>query len=149
MTPPQDQNRISLAQFAGTWTVHRRIEHADGTEATFDGVAEFTPSGGGLDYRERGVLTLPQDTQMRAERGYRWAEDGPMIHVAFADGRPFHSFDPGRPEAVHDCPPDRYHVCYDFGAWPSWRAIWTVSGPQKDYRMISRYRRGYSTFRFT
>jgi hypothetical protein len=61
--------------------------------------------------------------------------------VLFADGRPFHAFDPGaaRPEAAHDCPPDLYRVRYDFSDWPDWQAAWEVRGPRKDYRMVSRY----------
>ncbi len=63
------------------------------------------------------------------------------MEVSFADMRPFHSIPLGEinPEATHLCPPDRYHVAYDFCGWPNWQTIWTVEGPRKDYRMESRF----------
>ena len=55
--------------------------------------------------------------------------------------RPFHEIPMGvaDPEAIHDCPPDRYHVAYDFARWPIWGSVWTVTGPRKDYVMNSAY----------
>lgn len=147
MTPRKQNPEFSqrnpkfLTQFTGIWRLQRAIRHADGTEAKFDGAAEFTPSGTGLDYEERGLLTMPGTPPMQAVRRYRWSQDGDMIAVDFGDGRPFHSFDPAHPEAIHDCPPDHYQVRYDFTGWPRWQAIWQVSGPHKDYRMISTYSR--------
>ena len=44
-----------------------------------------------------------------------------------------------RPPA-HDCPPDTYRVRYDFRAWPRWQAEWRVTGPRKDYGIVSRFR---------
>ncbi|MEM7719719.1 MAG: DUF6314 family protein, partial [Pseudomonadota bacterium] len=43
------------------------------------------------------------------------------------------------PETVHLCPPDRYHVAYDFSSWPEWRTVWSVEGPRKTYRMSSHF----------
>jgi hypothetical protein len=62
--------------------------------------------------------------------------------VLFADGRFFHRFDAEdpAPAAAHDCPPDLYRVRYDFRPWPRWQAEWRVTGPRKDYAMVSRYR---------
>ena len=67
--------------------------------------------------------------------------DGGFLNVYFADMRPFHSVPLGveAPEAVHLCPPDRYQVTYDFGAWPGWRSVWQVEGPMKDYVMTTDY----------
>ena len=61
--------------------------------------------------------------------------------VDYADGRPFHEFDPARPRAAHWCDPDDYRVRYDFTRWPLWRAEWEVRGPRKDYLMMTDYRR--------
>jgi hypothetical protein len=79
---------------------------------------------------------------MRASRGYSWRDGGAgTIEVWFEDGRFFHRFcaDEPEPAAAHDCPPDRYRVRYDFGRWPRWQAEWRVSGPRKDYGIVSRF----------
>ncbi|PKP74281.1 MAG: trigger factor [Alphaproteobacteria bacterium HGW-Alphaproteobacteria-6] len=128
-----------LADFAGDWRLDRQIADRRGPGGRFKGVARFIPAAGGLIYREEGLLRIGDAAPMRAVRGYLWRAEAGRIVVEHADGAAFHAFDPARPEAVHDCPPDRYHVAYDFSVWPDWRATWTVSGPAKDYRMVSRY----------
>ena len=80
---------------------------------------------------------------MQATRRYLWRAGGAgAIDVLFEDGRFFHSFDPDAPTpaAPHDCPPDTYRVRYDFTGWPEWQAEWRVTGPDKDYTMLSRFR---------
>ena len=135
---------MRLSAFAGVWDIERDIDDLRaGRRGRFSGSASFTPDGDGLAYRERGVLRLPDLPEVTAERCYVWreAEDG-CVEVCFDDGRFFHSFAPGLPEptALHDCPPDRYEVRYDFSAWPHWRACWRVRGPRKDYEMVSWFR---------
>jgi len=126
-----------LVDFEGRWAIERTIDHADGTTARFVGEATFRPDGSdGLDYSEDGVLTLPGGQSMRATRTYRWDAD---LSVFFDDGRPFHKVPAAGGTTVHHCDPDTYRVAYDFGAWPRWQAIWTVTGPKKDYRMTSVY----------
>ncbi|SER97233.1 hypothetical protein SAMN04490244_104220 [Tranquillimonas rosea] len=131
-----------LADFAGRWRLTRRIEdRAAGTVATFAGRADFTPDGAGLRYDEWGTLSMPGRAPMRAERRYLWRADPQGIAVLFADGRPFHVFDPaGAATARHPCDPDIYDVRYDFAAWPAWQAVWHVTGPRKDYTLTSLYR---------
>ena len=132
-----------LADFAGEWTIARRIRAAGQPEAAFTGRAWLRPEGGGLAYREEGELLIPGARPMRAERAYAWAEEGGAIAVHFSDGRFFHRFSPDQTaaEAQHWCDPDDYRVRYDFSVWPAWRAEWRVRGPRKDYTMISDYRR--------
>ena len=80
---------------------------------------------------------------MQATRRYLWRDGGAgTIDVLFEDGRFFHRFDAEDPApgASHDCAPDSYRVRYDFRAWPRWQAEWRVTGPRKDYAMVSRYR---------
>ena len=75
-------------------------------------------------------------------RRYRWRDGGAgTIDVLFDDGRFFHRFDAEDPApgASHACAPDLYRVRYDFRRWPRWQAEWWVSGPRKDYRMVSAY----------
>ena len=134
-----------LEDFTGQWQLSRAITEASGSKASFSGQAWFTPEGAGLGYREEGVLQLPGQTPIRAERRYLWqaAPEG-GIAVLFSDGRPFHRFDPGqaRPEDRHYCDPDIYDVVYDFDRWPEWRSRWRVTGPRKDYEMTTQYWRG-------
>ena len=80
---------------------------------------------------------------MRATRRYLWKDGGAgTIDVLFDDGRLFHRFDAEdeAPAAEHACPPDTYRVRYDFRRWPRWQAEWRVTGPRKDYGILSRYR---------
>ena len=135
---------MHLRSFLGAWTLERSIADARaGRTGTLAGEARFTPAPGGLAYAEAGTLTFPGSPPMQATRRYLWREGGAgAIDVLFEDGRFFHSFDPDAPApaALHDCAPDTYRVRYDFTAWPDWQAEWRVTGPDKDYTMLSRYR---------
>ncbi len=132
-----------LAAFAGVWQLTRRIDDSLGQPGRFIGIARFDPVSQGLAYSEQGLLQLGDAPAFKAERRNVWAADGQGITVAFADGRPFHRFDPSQSpaKAHHDCAPDLYLVSYDFGHWPLWQVEWRVTGPRKDYRMVSDYRR--------
>ena len=131
-----------LADFKGDWQITRLIEETGGG-ARAEGMARFRPDGSGaLRVEESGTLTLAAGTVLRFERAYLWAQGpGGLIRTAFADGRPFHEFDPAlaRPQARHDCAPDTYDVAYDFSRWPDWTAVWRVTGPRKDYQMRTEY----------
>lgn len=132
-----------LADFEGVWRITREIADRKGPGGRFEGRAVFCRDGKGLAYSEEGVLTLDGQAPVAAARRYLWRPAGPgRIAVAFPDGRPFHDFalDP-EAEAEHRCDPDLYRVAYDFSAWPDWSAAWRVTGPRKDYRLLSRYRR--------
>jgi hypothetical protein len=128
---------------AGAWRLWREIDdRRAGQKARMEGEARFTPVAGGLLYAEVGWLLLPGQAPLRAERRYLWRAAPGGVAVAFGDGRPFHRFDWAEaPAARHLCGADVYDVVYRFGRWPAWEAEWTVSGPAKDYTMISRYAR--------
>lgn len=131
-----------LSDFMGEWRLERAIEdRLSGLPGRFEGRAWFRPDGGGLCYREEGRLSLAGGPDMTAMREYRWRAEAGRIVVDHADGRVFHAFDPAVPVARHVCDPDDYRVRYDFSGWPDWQAEWIVSGPRKDYSMISRYSR--------
>lgn len=132
-----------LIEFLGVWQVSRRIADAnDPRPARFDGKAAFTPNGSGLTYHESGLLTLGDGQGLRAERTYHWQAGFQGIAVFFADGRPFHAFAAdGDATATHWCDPDTYVVRYDFRNWPDWESCWQVTGPRKNYRMTTLYRR--------
>ncbi len=130
----------SLWALAGHWSLARRIRHADGREDSLEGKAVFARSGCRLVQEESGLLHVGGRT-LESGRRLIWRQDGSLLAVHFADMRPFHEIALGTagPEAVHECPPDRYHVAYDFARWPSWASVWTVTGPRKDYVMDSAY----------
>jgi hypothetical protein len=136
---------MRLEAFAGDWEIDREIEDAHaGRRGRFAGRATFTPSPDGLRYREEGRLSLDGAPEMAATRDYLWRDAGAgAVEVLFADGRPFHRFllDEPDPAAEHACAADTYRVRYDFRHWPRWRAEWRVTGPRKDYRLLSRFRR--------
>ena len=139
MNLPQD-----LSDFEGVWRIHREIDFAERSlPGRFVGEARLVPHDGGLHYSETGELTLGTAPPMRAERQYLWRPDGDGgIALFFDDGRPFHAFALGpAAEADHDCPPDTYRVAYGFADWPAWTATWRVTGPRKDYTMVSLYTR--------
>lgn len=94
--------------------------------------------GEALICRENGVLRFSgRDFAAGRVTFWRFAADG-AIHVAYDDGRPFHSFRLAAPQGLHLCGADRYEVSYTFSA-DSWISHWTVVGPRKDYSMVTRY----------
>ncbi len=147
-TRPDPQHRPfggpALPDFQGRWSLRRTIlDRMGDAEGQFEGEATFTSMEVGLAYHEEGVLAFPGRPALRAERRYFW-RDGPggRIEVLFHDGRPFHDIEPGSgATATHLCAPDLYQVSYDFTVWPRWTATWQVSGPRKDYEMVSQYSR--------
>ncbi|MFT3973878.1 MAG: DUF6314 family protein [Amaricoccus sp.] len=134
---------MELRAFEGRWRIERDIEDVKaGRTGRFAGEAVFAPVLDGLAYVETGTLTLQGAAPMAASRRYLWRAGGPgTIEVLFEDGRFFHRIDAEEPTsgAVHACAPDLYRVRYDFRGWPRWLAEWRVSGPRKDYAMVSRY----------
>jgi hypothetical protein len=135
---------MRLDAFEGRWTIERAIEDVRaGRAGAFRGEATFARAPGGLAYAEAGTISLGGQGPYAAERRYFWADAGlNAIEVRFADGRFFHRFygDEERPAAVHECGADTYRVRYDFARWPRWRAEWRVTGPRKDYGIVSDYR---------
>ena len=131
---------IQLSDFEGRWQLRRRIDDQKaGLTGQLEGEARFEPGQGGLILTEMGRLQYGDGAPLQAERRYLWREEAGGIAVFFEDERPFHWFSATAPEASHDCPPDLYHVRYDFSSWPDWSAIWQVTGPRKDYVMESHY----------
>ena len=132
----------SLAELTGRWRLDRSILHEDGAEDRFEGSATFAWSGPRLIETQEGTLTVG-GRDLKATRRYVWSAERGRVEVLFDDMRPFHTIplSVAKPETTHLCPPDRYHVAYDFSTFPDWGAVWTVEGPKKAYRMDARYRR--------
>ena len=128
----------TLSDFEGVWMFDRVVEHASGDRATVTGRATFTCDGAGLVQEEVGRMSLNGAPPLCATRRYLWRAG---LQVCFEDGRDFHTVPAEGGTAEHWCDPDHYTVQYEFGSWPDWTATWTVQGPNKDYRMVTRYTR--------
>jgi hypothetical protein len=133
---------LGLDDFMGhSWDITRQIcDHHQDQTVQFKGQCYFDSGW----YHEDGQLILAHSPPLASSRRYRWrpgAAGG--INVYFEDDRFFHHIDLTQcaPTAHHHCPPDDYHVAYDFARWPDWTAHWQVSGPRKSYDMHSCYRK--------
>lgn len=127
-----------LEDFAGGWVFSRRIDHADGREASVEGRAVWSWDGAGLVCEERGEMRLAGHPPMQVTRRSLWREG---MEVHFADGRFFHRVPPEGGAVSHWCAPDRYDGVYDFDDWPRFTLSWCVRGPAKAYRMVTLYTR--------
>jgi len=130
-----------LADFLGRYRLTRQIEDARAqAQSRFEGEAVIAATSDGASYREVGQLIM-DGQRFEAERSYIWRQKGARIDVLFADGRPFHDFDPvaGGKATEHLCGADWYRGGYDFKSWPEWSVTWDVSGPRKQYRSVSVY----------
>ena len=144
-----------LSDFEGVWQIARKIIHADGTVARFNGTGAFVRVQSGLVYDESGALQFekPRTAVLGAvelgqkiigTRRYFWdtpnnGSGADRAPVRFADGRAFHLVPLRGGDAAHWCDPDQYDVSYDFTQWPVWAAVWHVRGPRKDYVMTTQY----------
>lgn len=131
----------ALVDFIGEYTVSREITDARaGGTSRFEGRAVIKPHDGGAIYTETGTLVMSSQ-RFAAERSYVWREEAGRIYVAFADGAPFHDFDPQKGGAAteHLCGEDMYRGGYDFSEWSCWAVRWDVSGPRKDYASVTWY----------
>ncbi|ASM71884.1 MULTISPECIES: DUF6314 family protein [Roseobacteraceae] len=126
----------SLSDFAGLWRLEREIVHDDGTLAQFSGTAQWMPEGDRLRCVEAGTMRIGSSPPMSGQRVYFWDAD---LWVYFDDGRPFHRVPPTGGDTGHWCDPDQYDGNYDFSQWPAFTVTWSVRGPRKAYRMVSRY----------
>jgi len=120
------------AELTGRWSVERRLlDRLTGTAGRFEGVATFAPDG---RWSEEGTLAFgayrgPARRELRIADGMVW----------FSDGRPFHPFDLSRP-VEHLCGEDRYAGEYRLRG-DVLEVVWLVTGPHKDQRIESVYRR--------
>ena len=138
-----------MHEFLGRWSIQRDIKDIKaGVSGRLDGQVTLSPMPDGpedtLLYEEKGSLVFGQSAPLVAERRYLWKGTcGRVVDVMFEDGRPFHKIDLNctMPFDTHLCDPDFYEVSYDLREWPSWRCTWRVTGPRKDYRLETRFRK--------
>jgi hypothetical protein len=123
-----------LARFEGRWALGRVIaDDLCGRQMRYDGLMAAVREGEGLRIEETGRLVMPGRQPLAASRIYLWRVESGRVAVRFADGRPFHIFDPAdaTPSVRHLCGADLYAGRYDFTGWPCWSLIWRVYGPRK------------------
>lgn len=129
-------------QLLGTWAFERVVDDRRAGEAVHvTGSTLLSEDGHGIRWSEEGVmrrggLELPVSRVLRLVPG----DEGWV--VTFEDGRDFHPWQPGG-EVVHLCGADTYRGTVELGldADGAWSVTWRVSGPTKDYEMVTRLRR--------
>jgi len=145
-------NRQVLRFLQGEWAIHRRFEGS--YAGVFTGTANVLPeadSPGTCRYREQGKLTDGDGNTFEAKQNYRYRLLEGNLEVLKREGADWivmhelgFSDDGGKAIAshVHLCGRDRYAATYriDF-AGGAWELAYTVSGPEKDYRIQSLYER--------
>ena len=130
--------KVVLTDFEGDWTVDRLVVHGDGLRARFTGNARWAPVQDGMQFSESGRLKIPGQAPMEASQSYFWDHD---LNIWFSDGRFFHTVPAKGGVARHWCDPDQYTVRYRFGHRPRFETLWRVSGPRKNYAMLTRFER--------
>lgn len=132
---------MSLPPLEGTWGLTRAVVHAGRGRVRASGRAEFTRDGEGLLEREWGRAIFADGGSARFEQRRLWRVEGGILVLRKGDGTLLCALDGGG--GVHECPPDTYRLHLDLGRLPGlWVARWRVTGPRKEYRMRSEYRRG-------
>ncbi len=135
-----------FAQLSGRWSLTRALS----TGASITGEATFMPrKDGALAYREAGKLRLPGGQTFDAERRYlyRAAEDGFSVFFAEQPEQLFHRIALHETDgalhghAHHPCRDDAYISTYEFHRDGSFTLIHDVSGPAKNYRSQTVFRR--------
>jgi hypothetical protein len=135
-------------QFAGRWQLKRRIMDRRLMQAgAMTGHVSIQPcKDGSLHWQEHGLLRFGGH-EGEASRTYRLrqAVDGGLA-FDFEDERPFFAVPTGekRWRFSHLCAPDRYEGRWFLKHADELWLSWWITGPRKDYRMISRYSRANS-----
>ncbi len=137
------------AWFQGDWQLSRQVtDRRAGTVLHFEGRLAVTVENSRLRLDETGRWTDAPWGALAGHRVYLWVPEGRgRVQVLYGDGRPFHAFTPvqqGRATARHLCDPDTYDVTYVFDLPACWQHRWDVTGPAKDYTMLTRLTRPVS-----
>lgn len=119
----------------GAWSLERTITDRVEAETTrVSGTLTLSSAGDDVVWSEvgqwsrRGALLPVSRTLAVVRRESGW-------WVLFEDGREFHPWSPGEP-VVHPCGADTYRGLVE-GDGEVWRVTWEVTGPAKDYTMVS------------
>jgi hypothetical protein len=123
------------------WRFQRRIvHHQTGQVADVHGAASWREvvepeAASMLLYREDGVIRLEHYTG-KATQTHRYRFPSPAVaDIYFSDGRYFYTLDlrDSRCEIEHPCGEDMYRGACDAISDTTYRQVWRVTGPDKDY----------------
>lgn len=138
-----------LSLLAGTWHLDRQIIHQGRPQSRFRGLAHIRPSDirGRLSYSEEGRFVGEQvDTHDPREFVYKIKDS--CLEVLFADakrpGEAFMSFDFQDELIAHDTyisGEDIHASVYEIINADHYNVDTTISGPDKDLRLVTQYRR--------
>ena len=136
-----------MKRLTGCWSFNRLIAG----QGSMQGVATFTPlDPDGLAYREQGWLKLLTGTEFEAGREYVFRAHGRGFDVFFKEtpSRLFHAIELAASDdgvlngsASHLCNLDHYQSTYTFRPDGGFLIRHVVSGPRKDYTMVTTYAR--------
>ncbi|QAU44895.1 DUF6314 family protein [Bradyrhizobium guangzhouense] len=136
-----------MKRLTGSWSFNRLIEW----QGSMQGVATFTPlDAGSLAYREQGRLRLLNGTEFEAGRDYVFRTRVRGFDVFFRETPPrlFHAIELVASDggdltgsAGHRCNLDHYQSTYTFRGEGGFVIRHAVSGPRKDYTMVTTYAR--------
>jgi Family of unknown function (DUF6314) len=138
--PVADLNRFLL----GSWNMSRRMrDFRLGISGWFEGHANVCVQSGDLILQETGRLRFGAH---EADAGQRYVLTLDQPHVARvkrADGSLFHELDlsSGSANILHRCGDDIYRGRYRVLHGDCFFVVWQVTGPRKDYRMVTRLMR--------
>lgn len=141
MTKPSDL----LTHLAGTWHLERSISNG----GIFQGLAHIRPTDmrGVYSYHEEGTFLREEVTQP-ACRDYLFKVSGKTLNILFADPHRddslYVSLDFSGRLAANDtyfCGDDTYGHIFEIVSLNHFRTETIVSGPEKDYRLITNYKR--------
>jgi hypothetical protein len=131
------------------WRFQRQIvHHHTGQVAYIHGTAswqEISESDAvpALLYREAGVIQLANYTGNATQTySYVFPNDA-VAEVYFSDGHFFYTLDltTSHCEIQHPCGEDMYHGVFDAISETTYRQIWRVTGPCKDYTSDTTFSR--------
>lgn len=141
-----------LGYFAGPWRMARRIDDRLGArQGEASGEAVFAADPGGADASmicSEALIINYGDRTWHGHQKTVWRFDRPGgPRLFFSDGRFFGELNfaahaPGwRAEFEHGCGDDIYRGAASVASRNSWRLVWNVTGPRKDYTLDTEYRR--------
>jgi hypothetical protein len=126
------------ATLLGEWQLARTIhDRLSGQQSRIDGtLALEAVSPHRIRWEEQGHWHQPTG-DVAVRRGLWLVRDVDSADwwVRFEDERPFHPWTPGE-LVVHPCDPDTYRGVVS-GTPDRWTVEWDVTGPVKDYRMVT------------
>lgn len=120
----------------GAWTLARTIEdRVTGERSRVVGTLTLTDLGADRIQWEEGGRWTRRGGDVVVRRGLWVVRSHGEWEVRFEDDRAFHAWLPGE-VVVHPCAPDTYRGLVE-GTREHWTITWDVTGPAKDYRMVT------------